>query len=66
MITMMMVCVCVQELLKVCKELDFKAEEKIPFSVLSQHPFLQDLIEASSQYLLVVSVAFASTCMCYM
>ncbi|XP_056603378.1 sperm flagellar protein 2 [Triplophysa dalaica] len=42
-----------EELLKVCKELDFKAEEKIPFSVLSQHPFLQDLIEASSQYLLV-------------
>lgn len=49
-----------------CKELDFKAEEKIPFSVLSQHPFLQDLIEASSQYLLVVSVAFASTYMCDM
>ncbi|XP_057184301.1 sperm flagellar protein 2 isoform X3 [Triplophysa rosa] len=42
-----------EELLKVYKELDFKAEEKIPFSVLSQHPFLQDLIEASSQYLLV-------------
>lgn len=38
------------------KELGFKGEEKIPFSTLSQHPFLQDLMEASSQYLLPVSV----------
>uniref|UniRef100_A0A8C2DWM6 Sperm flagellar 2 n=1 Tax=Cyprinus carpio TaxID=7962 RepID=A0A8C2DWM6_CYPCA len=44
------------ELLKVFKELGFKGEEKIPFSTLSQHPFLQDLMEASSQYLLPVSV----------
>lgn len=36
-------------------ELGFKAEEKIDFSTLSQHPFLQDLIEGSSQYLLPVS-----------
>nr|XP_055053992.1 sperm flagellar protein 2 [Misgurnus anguillicaudatus] len=42
-----------EELLKVWKELDFKSEEKIPFSTLSQHPFLQDLMETSSQYLLV-------------
>uniref|UniRef100_A0A8C1KJR9 Sperm flagellar 2 n=1 Tax=Cyprinus carpio TaxID=7962 RepID=A0A8C1KJR9_CYPCA len=41
-----------EELLKVFKELGFKGEEKIPFSTLSQHPFLQDLMEASSQYLL--------------
>uniref|UniRef100_A0A8C2B9M8 Sperm flagellar 2 n=1 Tax=Cyprinus carpio TaxID=7962 RepID=A0A8C2B9M8_CYPCA len=45
-----------EELLKVFKELGFKGEEKIPFSTLSQHPFLQDLMEASSQYLLPVSV----------
>uniref|UniRef100_A0A8C1KLN2 Sperm flagellar 2 n=1 Tax=Cyprinus carpio TaxID=7962 RepID=A0A8C1KLN2_CYPCA len=50
------VLLCVQELLKVFKELGFKGEEKIPFSTLSQHPFLQDLMEASSQYLLPVSV----------
>ncbi|XDV26592.1 hypothetical protein PO909_030248, partial [Leuciscus waleckii] len=41
-----------EELLKVFKELGFKGEEKIAFSTLSQHPFLQDLIEGSSQYLL--------------
>ncbi|XP_058633372.1 sperm flagellar protein 2 isoform X3 [Onychostoma macrolepis] len=41
-----------EELLKVFKELDFKGEEKIPFFTLSQHPFLQDLMEGSSQYLL--------------
>lgn len=46
---------CVQELLKVFMELGFKAEEKIAFSILSQHPFLQDLMEGSSQYLLPVS-----------
>lgn len=50
------VLLCVQELLKVFKELGFKGEEKIPFSTLSQHPFLQDLMEASSKYLLPVSV----------
>uniref|UniRef100_A0A671Q5H0 Sperm flagellar protein 2-like n=1 Tax=Sinocyclocheilus anshuiensis TaxID=1608454 RepID=A0A671Q5H0_9TELE len=50
------VLLCVQELLKVFKELGFKDEEKIPFSTLSQHPFLQDLMEGSSQYLLPVSV----------
>uniref|UniRef100_A0A4W4EL83 Calponin-homology (CH) domain-containing protein n=1 Tax=Electrophorus electricus TaxID=8005 RepID=A0A4W4EL83_ELEEL len=41
-----------QDLVKVFKEFGFKEEEKIPFSVLSQHPFLQDLMESSSQYLL--------------
>ncbi|CAM4546278.1 unnamed protein product [Leuciscus chuanchicus] len=41
-----------EELLKVFKELGFKGEEKVDFSTLSQHPFLQDLIEGSSQYLL--------------
>lgn len=49
------VLLCVQELLKVFMELGFKAEEKIAFSTLSQHPFLQDLMEGSSQYLLPVS-----------
>lgn len=47
---------CVQELLKVFKEMGFKGEEKVDFSTLSQHPFLQDLIEGSSQYLLPVSI----------
>uniref|UniRef100_A0A673I6L8 Sperm flagellar protein 2-like n=1 Tax=Sinocyclocheilus rhinocerous TaxID=307959 RepID=A0A673I6L8_9TELE len=41
-----------EELWKVFKELGFKGEEKIPFSTLSQHPFLQDLMEGSPQYLL--------------
>ncbi|XP_037387283.1 sperm flagellar protein 2-like [Pygocentrus nattereri] len=41
-----------QDLVKVFKELGFDAGEKIPFSMLSQHPFLQDLMEGSSQYLL--------------
>ncbi|KAK2910926.1 hypothetical protein Q8A67_003059 [Cirrhinus molitorella] len=41
-----------EEMLKVFKELGFKGEEKIPFSTLSQHPFLQDLMEGSTQYLL--------------
>uniref|UniRef100_A0A4W4EPB2 Calponin-homology (CH) domain-containing protein n=1 Tax=Electrophorus electricus TaxID=8005 RepID=A0A4W4EPB2_ELEEL len=42
----------IEELQQVFKEFGFKEEEKIPFSVLSQHPFLQDLMESSSQYLL--------------
>lgn len=54
--TVFHVLLCVQELLKVFKELGFKGEEKIPFSTLSQHPFLQDLMEGSSQYQLLVSV----------
>ncbi len=54
--TVLHVLLCVQELLKVFKELGFKREEKIPFSTLSQHPFLQDLMEGSSQYQLPVSV----------
>nr|XP_009299456.1 sperm flagellar protein 2 isoform X1 [Danio rerio] len=41
-----------EELLKVFKDLGFSGEEKIPFSTLSQHPFLQDLIEGSAYYLL--------------
>ncbi|XP_048042582.1 sperm flagellar protein 2-like [Megalobrama amblycephala] len=41
-----------EELLKVFMEFGFKGEEKIAFSTLSQHPFLQDLMEGSSQYLL--------------
>ncbi len=42
------VVLCVQELLKVFKEWGFKGEEKIPFSTLSQHTFLQDLMEVYS------------------
>ncbi|ROL53747.1 Sperm flagellar protein 2 [Anabarilius grahami] len=40
-----------EELLKVFMELGFKDEEKIDFSTLSQHPFLQDLMEGSSHLL---------------
>jgi len=54
--TIFNVLLSVQELLKVFKELGFKGEEKISFSTLSQHPFMQDLIEGSSQYLLPVSI----------
>ncbi|XP_066514487.1 sperm flagellar protein 2-like isoform X1 [Hoplias malabaricus] len=42
-----------QDLVNVYKELGFEAKEKIPFSVLSQHPFLQDLMENSLNYLLI-------------
>ncbi|XP_072528026.1 sperm flagellar protein 2 isoform X2 [Salminus brasiliensis] len=41
-----------QDLVKVFKELGFDEEEKAPFSILSQHLFLQDLMEGSLQYLL--------------
>ncbi|TRY71440.1 hypothetical protein DNTS_011674 [Danionella cerebrum] len=43
------------ELLKVFEDLGFKEEQKIPFSTLSQHPFLQELMEGCSKYLLLVS-----------
>ncbi|XP_049326438.1 sperm flagellar protein 2 isoform X1 [Astyanax mexicanus] len=41
-----------QDLIKVFKDLGFDPEEKVPFSILSQHLFLQDLMESSNQYLL--------------
>uniref|UniRef100_A0A3P9HY05 Sperm flagellar 2 n=1 Tax=Oryzias latipes TaxID=8090 RepID=A0A3P9HY05_ORYLA len=36
-------------------ELGYKPEECIPFSVLSKHPYIQVLMETSTQYLLLVS-----------
>uniref|UniRef100_A0A6Q2XHT1 Calponin-homology (CH) domain-containing protein n=1 Tax=Esox lucius TaxID=8010 RepID=A0A6Q2XHT1_ESOLU len=48
--------VCPQEFVKVYRELGYTAEETIPFSILSQHPVIQDLIEGSTKYQLIVSL----------
>ncbi|CAB1319295.1 unnamed protein product, partial [Coregonus sp. 'balchen'] len=41
------------DFVKVYRELGYKVEDKIPFSILSQHPVIQDLIEGSAQYQLI-------------
>ncbi|XP_019907757.3 sperm flagellar protein 2 [Esox lucius] len=43
-----------EEFVKVYRELGYTAEETIPFSILSQHPVIQDLIEGSTKYQLIV------------
>ncbi|XP_054467241.1 sperm flagellar protein 2 [Anoplopoma fimbria] len=42
-----------EQLVHVFRELGYKPEDCAPFSVLSQHPFIQRLIETSKQYELV-------------
>uniref|UniRef100_A0A8C8D1K8 Calponin-homology (CH) domain-containing protein n=1 Tax=Oncorhynchus tshawytscha TaxID=74940 RepID=A0A8C8D1K8_ONCTS len=42
-----------EDFVKVYRELGYKVEDKIPFSILSQHPVIQDLIEGSAQYQLI-------------
>ena len=50
-----------QEFIKVYKELGFGSEEKAPFSVLSQHPCIQHLMESTLQYHLPVSPLITHT-----
>uniref|UniRef100_A0A3B3CI04 Sperm flagellar 2 n=1 Tax=Oryzias melastigma TaxID=30732 RepID=A0A3B3CI04_ORYME len=45
----------IMPLTQVYMELGYEPEECIPFSVLSKHPYIQMLMETSTQYLLVVS-----------
>lgn len=45
-----------QNLLRVFTELHFGPEDSVPFSVLSQHPFIQSLMENSTEHQLVVGV----------
>ncbi|XP_034548605.1 sperm flagellar protein 2 isoform X2 [Notolabrus celidotus] len=42
-----------EQLVDVFKELGYKAEDCVPFSILSKHPFIQELIETSTQHQLV-------------
>ncbi|XP_049907303.1 sperm flagellar protein 2 isoform X2 [Epinephelus moara] len=42
-----------EHLVHMFRELGYKPEDCIPFSVLSQHPFIQGLMETSTQYQLV-------------
>uniref|UniRef100_A0A4W5J7I5 Sperm flagellar 2 n=1 Tax=Hucho hucho TaxID=62062 RepID=A0A4W5J7I5_9TELE len=42
-----------EDFVKVYRELGYKVEDKIPFSILSQHPVIQDLIEGCAQYQLI-------------
>ncbi|XP_036382781.1 sperm flagellar protein 2 [Megalops cyprinoides] len=43
-----------EDLKKIYTDLGFKAEEKIPFGILSQHPLLQELMDSTSQYQLTL------------
>lgn len=45
---------CLQNLLRVFRELQYGPEDCVPFSVLSQHPFIQSLMENSTHHQLVV------------
>ncbi|XP_015195926.2 sperm flagellar protein 2 isoform X2 [Lepisosteus oculatus] len=42
-----------EDFCRIYKELGYEDQDKIPFQVLSQHPFMLDLIENSIQYKLV-------------
>uniref|UniRef100_A0A672IYT4 Sperm flagellar 2 n=1 Tax=Salarias fasciatus TaxID=181472 RepID=A0A672IYT4_SALFA len=44
-----------QNLTQIFRELGYDSEGGVPFSILSQHPFIQALMEESTQYQLVVS-----------
>ncbi|KAK9523304.1 hypothetical protein VZT92_019705 [Zoarces viviparus] len=39
-----------EQLVRVFRELDYKPEDCAPFSLLSQHPFIQHLMETSTHY----------------
>ncbi|KAM6943903.1 sperm flagellar protein 2 [Lycodopsis pacificus] len=39
-----------EQLVRVFREMDYKPEDCAPFSVLSQHPFIQHLMETSTHY----------------
>ncbi|KAM7019131.1 sperm flagellar protein 2 [Tautogolabrus adspersus] len=43
----------IEQLVNVFGELGYKPEDCVPFSILSQHPFTQELMETSTQYQLV-------------
>uniref|UniRef100_A0A3P8TMZ8 Sperm flagellar 2 n=1 Tax=Amphiprion percula TaxID=161767 RepID=A0A3P8TMZ8_AMPPE len=43
-------------LVQVFRTLEYKPEDRVPFSILSQHPFIQGWLETSKHYQLVVSV----------
>nr|XP_023692350.1 sperm flagellar protein 2 [Paramormyrops kingsleyae] len=45
---------CLRDFRKVYEELGFGAEDEVPFSLLSQHPTLQELMESSVQYQLTM------------
>ncbi|KAK2837810.1 hypothetical protein Q5P01_015022 [Channa striata] len=42
-----------QHLVHIFKELGFNPEDHVPFSIISQHPFIQCLMESSTHYQLV-------------
>ncbi|KAF3695618.1 Sperm flagellar protein 2 Protein KPL2 [Channa argus] len=45
-----------QHLVHIFKELGFKPEDCVPFSVISPHPFMQCIMESSTHYQLVCSL----------
>uniref|UniRef100_A0A8C4NY60 Calponin-homology (CH) domain-containing protein n=1 Tax=Dicentrarchus labrax TaxID=13489 RepID=A0A8C4NY60_DICLA len=47
----------VSHLVHIFRELGYKPEDGVPFSVLSQHSFIQGLMETSTHYQLVVSLS---------
>ncbi|KAL0979832.1 hypothetical protein UPYG_G00190380 [Umbra pygmaea] len=42
-----------QDFEKVYRELGYEVDDQIPFSILSEHPFIQKLIESSTKYQLI-------------
>ena len=54
---MVVVVICAgrQDLQRVFGELGYGPQEHVPFSVLCQHPVVQELMEGSNRYQLIVS-----------
>ncbi|XP_031712132.1 sperm flagellar protein 2 isoform X3 [Anarrhichthys ocellatus] len=52
-----------EQLVRVFRELDYKPDDCAPFSVLSQHPFIQHLMETSTHYQFVVRGSRTSQCL---
>lgn len=53
-----------QHLVHVYRELGYKPEDCVPFSILCQHPFIQGLVETSTQHQLIVSLCVQPS-VCY-
>uniref|UniRef100_A0AAQ4S441 Calponin-homology (CH) domain-containing protein n=1 Tax=Gasterosteus aculeatus aculeatus TaxID=481459 RepID=A0AAQ4S441_GASAC len=56
LMVILLISAALQQLVRVFRELGYTPEDCAPFSVLSQHPFIQHLMETSTHHQLVVSL----------
>lgn len=61
LMVILLISAALQQLVRVFRELGYTPEDCAPFSVLSQHPFIQHLMETSTHHQLVVSLRVGSS-----